>query len=90
MDLCAHSVSVCVGGPARCACQQLPSYRAPDEVIRTDTGVARLALPISGWRFCGGLSDRYCSCGVLLSVSLPGPEAALAWSLFSIPEGDWI
>ncbi len=56
----------------------LPSYRAPDEVIRTVTGVARL--------HCLYLSDRFYCCGVLtLCVSLPGPEAVLAWSCFSIP-----
>ncbi len=42
MDLCAHFVFVYVGGPARCACSALSSDHAPDEVIRTVTGVARL------------------------------------------------
>ncbi len=68
MDLCAHSVSVCVGGPARCACQRclVPcTWRGNQNGYRCSSS----ALPISGWRFCGGLSDRYCSCGVLLSVS---------------------
>ncbi len=69
MDLCAHSVSVCVGGPARCACQRclVPcTWRGNQNGYRCSSS----ALPISGWRFCGGLSDRYCSCGVLLSVSV--------------------
>ncbi len=92
MGLCAHSVSVCVGGPAHCACQRCLApctWRGNLNIYRCSSS----ALPISGWRFCGGLSDRYCSCGVLLSVSLPGPGAVLAWSLFSIPGGcglDWI
>ncbi len=48
----------------------LPSYRAPDEVIRTGYRCSSSSLPISGWRCCGALSDRYFSCGVLFSVSV--------------------
>ncbi len=41
------------------------------------------ALPLTGWRFCDALSDRCFSSGLLiLCVSLPGPEAVLAWSRF--------
>ncbi len=89
---CAHSVSVCVCEPARCACQRCLApctWRGNQSGYRCSSS----ALPISGWRFCGGLSDRYCSCVVLLSVSLPVPESVLAWLLFGIPGGcglDWI
>ncbi len=41
------------------------------------------ALPLTGWRFCDALSDRCFSSGsLILCVSLPGPEAVLAWSRF--------
>ncbi len=92
LGLCAHSVSVCVCGPAHCACQRClapRTWRGNQSGYRCSLS----ALPISGWRFCGGLSDRYCSCVVLLSVSLPVPESVLAWLLFGIPGGcglDWI
>ncbi len=47
------------------------------------------ALPISGWRFCDALSDRCFAGGsLILCVSLPGPEAVLAWSRFCrFPDG---
>ncbi len=89
---CSHSVSVYVCGPARCACQRClapRTWRGNQSGYRCSSS----ALPISGWCFCGGLSDRYCSCVVLLSVSLPVPESVLAWLLFAIPGGcglDWI
>ncbi len=85
-------LSVCVCGPARCACQRClapRTWRGNQSGYRCSSS----ALPISGWRFCGGLSDRYCSFVVLLSVSLPVPESVLAWLLFGIPGGcglDWI
>ncbi len=61
-SVCSFCVRLC--GWTRSLClSALPSNRAPDEVIRTVTGVA-------GWRFCGALSDRFYSCGFLLSVSV--------------------
>ncbi len=62
----------------------LPSYRAPDYVIRTVTGVARLHC-----LYLAGVSVVRCQIVFtvvvyLLCVSLPGPEAVLAWSRFSI------
>ncbi len=87
-SVCSFCVRLC--GWTRSLClSALPSDRAPDEVIRTVTGVARLhclyLAGVSVVRFCGALSDRFYSCGVLtLCVSLPGPEAVLAWSRFSI------
>ncbi len=83
---CAHSVSVCVCGPARCACQRCLTpctWRGNQSGYRCSSS----ALPISGWCFCGRLLDRYCSCVVLLSVSLPVPESVLAWLLFGISGG---
>ncbi len=81
MDPCAHSVCmyvyVCV---CVCVCgvwvrslglSALPSYYAPDKVIRAATGVARLhCLYLAGVSVCV-LSDRCCSCPALLSVGPP-------------------
>ncbi len=48
----------------------LPSYYAPDKVIRVATGVARLhCLYLAGVSVCV-LSD-HCSCPALLSVGPP-------------------
>ncbi len=77
--------------PARCACQRCLVYRAPDEVIRTVAGVARLHC-----LYLAGVSVVRCQIVVtivllILCVSLPGPEAVLAWSRFSISlkGADW-
>ncbi len=61
MDLCAHSVSVCVGGPAHCAFQRC---LVPDEVIRTVTGVARLHC-----LYLAGVSVVGCQIVIALVVS---------------------
>ncbi len=64
MDLCAHSVFVYVGGPARCACQRCLVTSAPDEVIRTVTGVARLHC-----LYLAGVSVMRCQIVITLVVS---------------------
>ncbi len=74
--------------PLVVACQALPSYCATWRGNQNGYRCSSSALPISGWRFCGALSDRYCSCGVLLTVSVfQVPRLFFAGSLFSIPEG---
>ncbi len=67
MDPCAH-FCLCVWFHSLCL-SVFPSCRAPDKVIRAVTGVAHLHC-LSDWCLCGVVSDRCCSCPVLLYVSL--------------------
>ncbi len=83
--MCSFCVRLC--GWTRSLClSALPStWRA----IRTVTGVARSALPISGWRFCDALSDRvrvFTLVVSLLSVSVfQVLRLFLAWSCSVFP-----
>ncbi len=73
MDTCAHfCVCVCVWCVwFHSLCLSVfPSCRAPDKVIRAVTVVARLHCLYLTGRLCGVVSDRCCSCPVLLYVSL--------------------
>ncbi len=66
-----HSIRVVVTVPS--------TWRGNQDGYRCSSS----ALPISGWRFCDALSDRCFAGGsLILCVSLPGPEAVLAWSRF--------
>ncbi len=90
MDPCAHFyVCVCVWFRSLCL-SALPSYRAPDEVIRAVTGVARLhCLYLTGVSVvcCQIIVAHVLACS--LSVFLV-PESVFACLLLLIPEGeDW-
>ncbi len=74
MDLCAHSVFVYKHRVDRLLClSALPSDRAPDEVIRTVTGVAHLA----------GVSAVRCQIVFTLVVSLLSVSVFQVLRLFS-------
>ncbi len=82
-SVCSFCVRLC--GWTRSLClSALPSDRAPDEVIRTVTGVARLHC-----LYLAGVSVVRCQIVftlvvLTLCVSLSGPEAVLAWSRLCI------
>ncbi len=97
--MCSFCIRLCGWNRSLC-CSALPSYRAPDEVIRTVTGVARLhayiwvALLWCVVRFvfcCGVLfsvvslpRSRGCSRLVAFQYSLKGAD----WTVFSARAGD--
>ncbi len=95
------SFCVCLCGWTRSSClSALPSYRAPDEVIRTVTGVARLhCLYLAGvsvvrcqivialvvsYSLCQSSRPRGCSRLVTVQYSLKGAD----WTVFSARAGD--
>ncbi len=100
MDLCAHSVFVYVGGPARCACQRCLVTVHLTRQFRTVTGVARLHyLYLAGvsvvrcqivialvvsYSLCQSSRSRGCSRLVAVQYSLKGAD----WTLFSARAGD--
>ncbi len=98
-SVCSFCVRLC--GWTRSLClSALPSYRAPDEVIRTVTGVARLhCLYLAGvsvvrcqivialvvsYSLCQSSRSRGCSRLVAVQYSLKGAD----WTVFSARAGD--
>ncbi len=98
-SVCSFCVHLC--GWTRSLClSALPSYRAPDEVIRTVTGVARLhCLYLAGvsvvrcqivialvvsYSLCQSSRSRGCSRLVAVQYSLKGAD----WTVFSARAGD--
>ncbi len=97
--MCSFCVRLC--GWTRSSClSALPSYHAPDEVIRTVTGVARLhCLYLAGvsvvrcqivialvvsYSLCQSSRSRGCSRLVTVQYSLKGAD----WTVFSARAGD--
>ncbi len=95
-SVCSFCVRLC--GWTRSLClSALPSYRAPDEVIRTVTGVARLhCLYLAGvsvvrcqivialvvfYSLCQSSRSRGCSLRVAVQYSLEGAD----WTVFLCP-----
>ncbi len=97
--MCSFCVRLCGWNRSLCL-SALPSYRAPDEVIRTVTGVARLhCLYLAGvavvrcqivisvvvsYSLCQSSRSRGCSRLVAFQYSLKGAD----WTVFSARAGD--
>ncbi len=98
-SVCSFCVRLCGWNRSLCL-SALPSYRAPDEVIRTVTGVARLhCLYLVGvavvrcqiviaivvsFSLCQSSSSLGCSLLVAFQYSLKGAD----WTVFSARAGD--
>ncbi len=98
-SVCSFCVRLCGWNHSLCL-SALPSYRAPDEVIRTVTGVARLhCLYLAGvavvrcqivislvvsYSLCQSSRTRGCSRLVAFQYSLKGAD----WTVFSARAGD--